>query len=99
MIKAVLFDMDRLMFDTGSAYSIVYENMSARKEKVFTLEIKRFLMSRRTNEVIEVLNEYWSGAENVDDPINEQHENFLSVSIVAKSLDDEIIKKIIRNEI
>jgi HAD superfamily hydrolase (TIGR01509 family) len=72
MIKAILFDMDGLMFDTESAYSIVQENMSSKRGKAFTLEVKAPLMGKRAHEVMGTLNEYWGKNENPDDLLREQ---------------------------
>lgn len=79
MIKAVLFDMDGLMFDTESAYSIVQENMSSRRGKVFTLEMKLPLMGKRAHEVMGLLNEYWGKNENIDDLLEEQDEELMNI--------------------
>lgn len=71
MIKAVIFDMDGLMFDTESIYSVIQETMASRRGKVFDLEFKRTLMGKRTPDVMEALNEYWGLNENVDELLKE----------------------------
>lgn len=79
MIKAVLFDMDGLMFDTESAYSIVQENMSAKREKSFSLEVKTPLMGKRAHEVMILLNAYWGKNENIEDLLKEQDEELVNI--------------------
>lgn len=74
MIKAALFDMDGLMFDTESAYSVVHEKMCSKRGKNFTIEAKNTLMGKRANEVMALLNEYWSKNENIEDLLKEQDE-------------------------
>ena len=66
MITAVIFDMDGLMFDTESAYSIVHSAMSKKRGKEFTLELKNSFMGKRASEVIEALNVYWGKNENIE---------------------------------
>lgn len=77
MIKAVLFDMDGLMFDTESAYSIVQENMSAKRGKIFTLEVKTKLMGKRAVDVMRLLNDFWGNNEQVDELLKEQDEELV----------------------
>jgi len=86
MIKAVLFDMDGLMFDTESAYSVVQEKMSAKRGKVFTTDIKTTLMGKRAHEVMEQLNQFWSNNENNSDLLKEQDIEliYLYKSVVEK---------------
>ncbi len=79
MIKAVLFDMDGLMFDTESAYSIVMENMSSRRNKPFTLGIKTTLMGKRAHEVMGLLNEYWGTNETTEDLLKEQDTELVEI--------------------
>lgn len=79
MIKAVLFDMDGLMFDTESAYSIVQENMSSKRGKVFTLDVKTPLMGKRAHEVMGLLNEYWGKNENIENLLKEQDVELVNI--------------------
>lgn len=72
MIKAVLFDMDGLMFDTESAYSIVQENMSSRRGKIFTLDIKTAIMGKHAYEVMTILDEFWGKNEDIYFLLEEQ---------------------------
>lgn len=77
-ISAVIFDMDGLMFDTESAYSVVHAAMSQKRGKEFTNEVKMTLMGKKAVEVMSLLNEYWGKEEKVEDLLNEQ-----DVSLVA----------------
>lgn len=72
MIKALIFDMDGLMFDTESAYSVVQEKMSLKRGKIFNLEIKATLMGKRALEVMELLNNWWGKGESLEDLLQEQ---------------------------
>ena len=74
MKKAVIFDMDGLMFDTESAYSVVQEKMSAKRGKEFTNEVKITLMGERAVEVMRRLGKFWGTNENVKDLLKEQDE-------------------------
>lgn len=74
MIKAVIFDMDGLMFDTESAYSVVQTEMSRKRSKEFTLEIKNTLMGKRAHEVMELLDKYWGKNESIEELLKEQDE-------------------------
>jgi len=86
MIKAVIFDMDGLMFDTEPAYSVVQTEMFSARGKVFNDEMKRSLMGKRTKsnggvyyEVLFALNEYWGKNEKVEDLIKEQDQGLLKL--------------------
>jgi HAD superfamily hydrolase (TIGR01509 family) len=79
MIKAAIFDMDGLMFDTESAYSIVQTKMFARRGMVFTNDIKRTLMGKRAREVMESLNELWGRNEHVEELLEEQDKELICV--------------------
>ncbi len=79
MINAVIFDMDGLMFDTESAYSVVQTEMSSVRERPFTDEIKLPLMGKRVYEVMTSLNDYWGRNEKVEDLIKEQDEGLIKL--------------------
>lgn len=102
MIKAVIFDMDGLMFDTESAYSVVGSLMSEKRGKVYTNELKRTLMGKRANEVMELLNNFWGKNEKIEDLLKEQDEELIKIykSSVEK-LDglDNLINFLIQNNI
>lgn len=102
MIKAVLFDMDGLMFDTESAYSVVHSVMSERRGKVFTNEVKRTLMGKRATEVMELLNEFWERKETLEDLLAEQDEELMIAyrdSVEKMAGLDDIIEYLDNNNI
>ena len=72
MIKAVIFDMDGLMFGTESAYSVVQTSMSEKRGKVFTNDIKRILMGKKADDVMKLMNDFWGKNEKVEDLLKEQ---------------------------
>jgi len=79
MIKAAIFDMDGLMFDTESAYSVVQGAMSKRRDNIFTNEVKMTLMGKRASEVMKLLNELWGKNEKIEDLLMEQDEELVRV--------------------
>ncbi|MBM4055672.1 MAG: HAD family phosphatase [Planctomycetes bacterium] len=79
MIKATIFDMDGLMFDTESAYSIVQSSLSKKRGKVFTHEIKRTLMGKKADEVMHLLNTFWGKNERIEDLLKEQDKELINV--------------------
>lgn len=79
MIKAIIFDMDGLMFDTESAYSVVHTSMAKKRNKEFNNEIKMKLMSKRANEVMEIQNAYWGQNENTEDLLKEQDDELIKI--------------------
>lgn len=76
-ISAVIFDMDGLMFDTESAYSVVHNDMSSKRGKEFTNEVKKTLMGKRAIEVMSLLNDFWGHNEIIDDLLKEQDESLV----------------------
>lgn len=79
MIKAVIFDMDGLMFDTESAYSIVHSAMSAKRQKVYTNEIKMMQMGKRAHESMHILNTFWGTDESIEALLKEQDEELVKI--------------------
>ena len=54
-IKAVIFDMDGLMFDTESLFSKVQTEIAKKRGKVFNLEIQNKMMGRKPFDAIKVM--------------------------------------------
>ncbi len=77
MIKAAIFDMDGLMFDTESAYSVVQTGMFIQRGMTFTNDIKRTFMGKRAREVMEALNAIWGRNEDIDALLEEQDEELV----------------------
>lgn len=102
MTKAVIFDMDGLMFDTESTYSIVHADMSSRRGETFTKEAKRSIMGRRYDEQIFLLNEYWGKSEAIEDLLREQDEALVKLfkeSVEKLAGFDELISFLHTNNI
>ena len=102
MIEAILFDMDGLMFDTETAYSVVQTEMFKKRGKIFTNEIKRPLMGKRANEVIQRITEFWGTNERVEDVLQEQDRTLMEVfKSEVKKLDglDDLISFLDKNNI
>ena len=79
MIKAVIFDMDGLMFDTESAYSVVQTSMSEKRGKVFTNDIKRILMGKKADDVMKSMNNFWGKNEKIEDLLKEQDSELVRI--------------------
>ena len=79
MMKAVIFDMDGLMFDTESAYSVVHEKMFLKRDMVFTLDIKAGFMGRRSHEVMESVREIFGTEESVEALLKEQDDELSGI--------------------
>ncbi len=70
--KAVIFDMDGLMFDTESQYFEIHSEMSRMRGKIFTPEVQATVMGKRAIEVMSGLNVFWGRGEEVGDLLVEQ---------------------------
>lgn len=77
--SAVIFDMDGLMFDTESAYSVIHTAMSTKRGKVFTDEVKTTLMGKRAHEVMGLLNVFWDRNEDIEALLAEQDQELIRV--------------------
>lgn len=71
--------MDGLMFDTESAYSAVHDMMSKKRGKVFTNEVKKKLMGKKTEEVMQLLAHFWETSEPYVDLLLEQDEALVRI--------------------
>ncbi|MEK7464227.1 MAG: HAD family phosphatase [Patescibacteria group bacterium] len=79
MIKAIIFDMDGLLFDTESAYSVVQSAMSKKRGKEFTSEIKKPMMGQKAHEVMRLLSDFFGKGEKVEDLLAEQDGQLVEV--------------------
>ena len=79
MIKAIIFDMDGLMFDTESAYSVVHEKMFSKRGKVFTLDTKARFMGKRSHEVLKSVREIFNTQESVEVLLKEQDDELVGI--------------------
>ncbi len=72
--KAVVFDMDGLMFDTETQDFAIHSDMSRRRGKVFTHAVQETVTGKRAHDVMSGLNEFWGKGEKVADLLAEQDE-------------------------
>ncbi len=95
MIKVVIFDMDGLMFDTESAYSVLHKKMFSERGKIFTDKIKWRLMGKRAHEVMEIIGKELGTGETTVDLLKKQDEELIELykTSVAKlhGLDELIV--------
>lgn len=54
-VLAVIFDMDGLMFDTESLFSITEKEIAEKREKKFTVEIQGKMMGQKPLHAIEIM--------------------------------------------
>ena len=78
-IKAVVFDMDGLMFNTEDLYNIVGESLLQRRGKTFTLELKRAMMGLPGKEAFEVMRSQCGLSESVQALMRETDELFVDL--------------------
>lgn len=71
-IQAVIFDMDGLMFDTESLFSIVHSEIAEKRGKKFTLELKSKMMGQKALHAVEILLDGLGLHENAEDVLREQ---------------------------
>lgn len=71
-VSAVIFDMDGLMFDTETLFSIVYTEIARKRGKVFTLEIQNKMMGRKPADAMKVMIEDLGIDEDLDKLISER---------------------------
>lgn len=83
VIKAVVFDMDGLMFDTEALYHRVTADLLAEKGKSFTSQIMRAMIGRRAPEAGLALKRLAGLDESVDDLLAMIKERFLAELEVA----------------
>ncbi len=79
MIRAVVFDLDGLMFDTEALFFRVGSEALAARGKTFTAEIMQAMIGRRSAEVGHVLKELAGIDEPVDVILGEIRERFYAV--------------------
>lgn len=82
-IRAVVFDLDGLMFDTEALYHRVTSELLAEKGKVFTAEIMRAMIGRRAPEAGLALKKLAGLEESVDDLLTTIRQRFHALLEVA----------------
>lgn len=78
-ISAVIFDMDGLMFDTESLFSIVQNKIAKRRGKEFTLEIKGKMMGQKALHAIEIMLRELGIEEDPTKVFQEQNKEYLEL--------------------
>lgn len=78
-IKAVIFDMDGLMFDTEILFSKVQSEIAEKRGKKFTLEIKRKMMGQKPLHAVEIMLNELGISENAMDIFKEQTEKYIKL--------------------
>ena|ERR1051326_9029223 len=76
--KAVIFDMDGLMFNTEDILHDVQTELLSRRHKKFTLDLKRKIMGLKAEAVMQTLKSELNLDDEVADLINERNELYLS---------------------
>ncbi len=75
-IKAVIFDMDGLMFNTEDIYRMAIIKMGESRGKEFKDEIHQKMMGKAAYEDVRVLIDEWGLDETAEDLFKEREKNF-----------------------
>lgn len=78
-MQAVIFDMDGLMFDTESLFSIVQNEITKKRGKEFTLEIKGKMMGQKPLHAIKIMLDGLGIDEKPEDVFLEQNKKYLEL--------------------
>src|SRR5262245_46730890 len=70
-VKAVVFDLDGLMFNTEDIFNEVGHEVLRRREKIMTVELLQQMMGRRAPEAMRIMIEYHELTVTVDELIDE----------------------------
>ncbi|MBI4778612.1 HAD family phosphatase [Candidatus Desantisbacteria bacterium] len=74
MIKAIIFDMDGLMVDTESLYSIALQKIAQKRGKDFTLELKRAMIGRQGRVSMNIFREHLGLTESAEELLIERED-------------------------
>src|SRR5258708_8213714 len=80
-IKAVVFDLDGLMFNTEDIFNEVGHIVLARRGKVMGRELLQQMMGRRAPEALQLMIEYHSLADTVPGLIDETRTLFTELAV------------------
>ncbi len=75
-IKAVVFDMDGLMFNTEDLYDLVSHSLLARRGKTFTHELKMKIMGLPGSQAFQVLKDDCELDDSIEELDRELHSDF-----------------------
>ncbi|MDP2631722.1 MAG: HAD family phosphatase [Candidatus Uhrbacteria bacterium] len=78
-IKAVIFDMDGLMFNSELVYRAALEEMAKRRGRIFTDAIHRSMMGKAAIEDIRVLLNAWNLKEDPREAFIERNDLYISL--------------------
>ncbi|QDU80861.1 Phosphorylated carbohydrates phosphatase [Polystyrenella longa] len=78
-IKAVVFDLDGLMFNTEDIFEVAARDLLGRRGHELTDEIRRMMMGRRAFEAFDMLREVLSLEETVEELLEESDELYQTV--------------------
>ncbi|MFH1097891.1 MAG: HAD family phosphatase [Candidatus Desantisbacteria bacterium] len=76
MIKAVIFDMDGLIVDTESLYSIALQMVAQKRGKDFTLELKRAIIGKPGMISMAIFKEYLGLSDDVSQLLRERETTY-----------------------
>ena len=79
MIKAAIFDMDGLMFDTESLFSEVQHKIAQKRGKKFTNSTKYKMMGQKAIDAIAIMLNDLEIEENPEDVFQEQNKDYLEL--------------------
>lgn len=79
-IRAVVFDLDGLMFNTEAIYDKVGEDLLQRRGKLMTRELKLAMIGRRAQESLTIMIDMHGLTDTVDDLILESHALFFEAA-------------------
>ena len=79
VIRAVVFDMDGLMFNTEDLYDLVGQTLLARRGHQFTLDLKLRMMGRTANAAFEIMREACGLRESIDELKKENDSIFMEL--------------------
>lgn len=76
-LRAVVFDMDGLMFNTEDLYDLVGQAMLERRGHQFDLDLKLRMMGRTANAAFEIMRQACNLSESIDELKRENDELFM----------------------
>lgn len=80
-IRAVVFDLDGLMFNTEDIFNEVGREVCRRREKEMTRDLLQQMMGRRAPEAIALMIEYHGWSDTVQALIDETRELFFALAV------------------